>query len=243
MNVSCPKCGERFRISDDTPAGKRLKCPECSAVFSLDNDDEPEMRKSSKARSRDRDERDEGDDDLRSGSAASRRDKSRPRDRDEDDVDEDEDRPARRKKKKKSKAVLIWCLAGGGVLLVGGIVLALVLLLGGTTHDSATRESMAIMEDWTAILETVKDPESAKAAVPRLERIAERFESLQKRAKDLPTPKPEELDALRKKYEARTKALSERWLTALAAANRNSRNEPIFREAMRKIDRAQMGKK
>ena len=233
MKVVCPKCEERFRISDDTPAGKRLKCPECAAVFSFeDDDDEPAPRKS--ARSRDRDE----DEDDRSRSA--RGGKKRPRDR--DDEDEDEDRP-RRKKKKKSKAGLIWVLVLGGVaLLAGGVVLILVLVLGGTTYESATRESMSIMEDWAAILETVKDQESAKAAVPRLERIASRFESLQKRAKDLPPPKLEELNALTKKYEAQQRALSQRWLSALAAANQNSRNEPSFREAMRKINLAQMKK-
>ena len=235
MKVVCPKCEERFRISDDTPAGKRLKCPECAAVFSFeDDDDEPAPRKSS--RSRDRDE----DEDDRADSPSARGGKKRPRDR--DDEDEDEDRP-RRKKKKKSKAGLIWVLVLGGVaLLAGGVVLILVLVLGGTTYESATRESMSIMEDWAAILETVKDQESAKAAVRRLERIASRFESLQKRAKDLPPPKLEELNALTKKYEAQQRALSQRWLSALAAANQNSRNEPSFREAMRKINLAQMKK-
>jgi hypothetical protein len=167
--------------------------------------------------------------------------KKRPRDR--DDEDEDEDRPPR-KKKKKSKAVLIWALVLGGVaLLAGGVVLILVLVLGGTTHDSAARETLAITEDWIAILETVKDPTSAKAAVPRLEGIASRFESLHKRVKELPPPKKEEINALLKKYGDRGQALFKRMLTATQSAVQNARNEPTFREALSKATKAQTGLK
>ncbi len=140
--VLCPECNRALKIAGPLPAGKRIRCPECSAVFApgdqtekkaapvrpknetppppvpvarvVDDDNADADRRPSRRRARD-------DDDM----------PARPRRRaavdDDDDRDDDyEDRPRRssRSKKPPQHTGLVIGLIGGGV----GLLLAVFVL-------------------------------------------------------------------------------------------------------------------
>jgi hypothetical protein len=75
------------------------------------------------------------------------------------------------------------------------------------TYDSVMEDSLAAMEDSTAILATVKDEASANAAKPKLKEIGDRMKTLKAQQEKIGKPSKEEEAELKKKYEERmTKA-------------------------------------
>jgi len=80
---------------------------------------------------------------------------------------------------------LVPALAGGGLLLIGLIVLIIYMLGGGgDSHNAVAKDFVSILKESTAILETVKDEASAKAAAPKIDALAEsvntRYKALSK---------------------------------------------------------------
>lgn len=61
------------------------------------------------------------------------------------------------------------------------------------------QETVALLNELTGVLETVKDKESADAAVSRVQKIASKMQELRSRAEALPAPDNEDEAALREK--------------------------------------------
>ncbi|HVJ82125.1 MAG TPA: MJ0042-type zinc finger domain-containing protein [Planctomycetia bacterium] len=110
--VRCDRCGAALRVKDSGVFGKRIKCPKCGEQFlaaappppEAETADEEEAPRTARAKAKGRAAPDEGDD------------------------DEPDDRPRKKKKKKAKRSAK----KGNPLpLIIGGAVLALVLLVGG----------------------------------------------------------------------------------------------------------------
>ena len=82
-------------------------------------------------------------------------------------------------------------LCVGILLLVSGC---------GDSHESVINDSVKLMKEMTAILKTVKDEESAKAAKPKLKALSEKMEAIEKRSKALGEPTAEQQKKLEEKF-------------------------------------------
>jgi phage FluMu protein Com len=154
---ACPECQRVLRTAAPLPAGKKIKCPKCGAVFAVPDEEE---RTATAIRSKNsplppRRRPVEDEEDLAEAPRPARRrpvddDEELPRSRmADDDADEDfEERPRRRKKKKaKSSSVgLIVALAAtAGVLLAAFGVTAFIwpgFLRGGSLPDGSGNENL-----------------------------------------------------------------------------------------------------
>ena len=135
VTFACPECGKVLRSARPIPAGKKITCPTCAAVFPMpeQEDEEAAVGVSDKPRRPVAAPVRDDDDDPRPRRKASRaaddddEDEPRPRRRSREDDDED-DRPRRKKRKARSQ--------GGsgrlGLLIGAGAVLLLLLAGGGT---------------------------------------------------------------------------------------------------------------
>ncbi len=94
--------------------------------------------------------------------------------------------------------------------LLTGLALALLLAAGGCgdSLDSVAREEIKLTDQKAAVLEDVKDKESAEAARPRLEKLSQEMKGLKERKQRLAKDqKPEKLlEAALKYQEAEEKA-------------------------------------
>src|SRR5262245_4364048 len=105
--AECPECGVRMRVADDLPAGRKVRCPKCEAVFrASDAELEPaEDRRRSAAPAR-----------RMTGDAA------------EDDYDDE--RP-RKRAAKEGKSPIYWILLGfSGLAAAGAVGFLIVTMLG-----------------------------------------------------------------------------------------------------------------
>jgi hypothetical protein len=260
--ISCPECGKRLKLNTSLPGGKRIQCPECSTRFVPgDGDDDRPARDDSRVspgsaarerRPRDdfdfddrRDRRPRDDDDRRdrrSRDDDDRDDRRGGRRRNDDAWDDDYDgRRPRRRAKKSSKALILWlCIGGGGALVAATVLIILLLVLGGSSHDSVMREIIALVNEGASVLESVKDRESAKAAAPKLNSIADRAEKLKKRAEALPQLSLEEQKRLIERFQADLMKAGQRAQKAAQQAQRNCGGEPTFQEALRRVERMDM---
>jgi len=101
------------------------------------------------------------------------------------------------------KKALIW---GAGLAL-----LVVACSKGSNSPDGVMQDMLAMMNDMTATLATIKDEASAKAAIPKLEDLAKKGEELKKRAEELKTKvSKEDEEALKKKYEPQIKEATEK---------------------------------
>jgi predicted Zn finger-like uncharacterized protein len=238
MIVTCPECGQQMRLKAEPAPGKRVKCPGCEAVFAP-VDDTPPPRKNavkSSARKPGRADDDDEDDDRDRPLRSKRR-------RDDEEDDDYDDRPARRRKKARAgiHPGLLWGLIGGGALLLaGGIVLVLLLVLGGSSHESALKEAIALMEEFAGILESVKDARSAKAATSRIDSVCDRLAALKKRADAMPDPSPEEKRRLMNQYEPKLAAAQLRVRRATEQAVRNCQADPSFIQSLNRFRNIRM---
>lgn len=92
----------------------------------------------------------------------------------------------------------------------------------GDQYDSATKQSLDIMEDFAAILEKAEPGTSAEDLKGKLEPLAKKMEALQKQMKDMPDPSSEREKALEEKYGERQKKLMERLMKAMAKHSANA---------------------
>ena len=202
---------------DDLPRKKKRRDEDDEE----DDDDRPRKKR--------RDEDDEDDDDP-----------PRKKRRDDDD-DDDEDRPIRFKKKKrkkhqKSNQVFILSLAGGGGLLLAIIVGLIIFMFWGNEREKIMREQISIMNDMAALLEGVKDSDSAKAAAPRVEKIASRFQELKKRADAAGKATEAEGERLAKEFGLELKTSTERLIKAGFKAAAACQGEETFVNAFKKME-------
>jgi hypothetical protein len=261
MIVSSPECDKKLRVSSETGPAKRVKCPGCSTTFVVRaqeeqtegrestavrakgrprddeyDDEDVEDSPPAKRRKRTRSEDDEDDEDLDAGPA--RRPRTRARD-DEDDEEYDE-RPARRKKKKKAKShVLLLSLVFGGVALVAVVAGLLIFFLSRgspfSQHEAAAREGLAMMNELVAAIESVKDPNSARAAASRIHQICDRVQALERRIRNLPKLTVEENRRLESTMNAEFAALTQRMTQVGFQAGRNAGGEPSFVAAIKRL--------
>jgi predicted Zn finger-like uncharacterized protein len=130
--IECPSCETQLRVGQET-RGKKIRCPKCQEVFKVP------AASSAATRRRPADDADDENGRFSAKPAASRRPRlddtyddddvprrSRRHREDDDDVD---DEPRRSSRRQKSSA-LPWILAGSGVgvLVLGGVILAVVLV-------------------------------------------------------------------------------------------------------------------
>jgi hypothetical protein len=120
VTFACPECGKVLRSAKPIPAGKKITCPTCTAVFPMPEPDDEDTaavsekpRRPAAAPARDDDDEDE---------------EPRPRRRARDDDEDDDDRPRRKKARPKSKGR---ASSGGRLGLLIGIGVVLLLLLAG----------------------------------------------------------------------------------------------------------------
>ena len=87
-----------------------------------------------------------------------------------------------------------------------GITLLLTAALssGGepSRHEAVTKELLTNVEKITMALAAIKDEETSKAATPVLRGLAKGWESIRKKAEDLPPPSAEEKAQLEKKFKS-----------------------------------------
>jgi len=242
--VTCPECGTKLRLKTELAPGKRLRCAKCSVIFapqpeeeiieSIDPDPDPPVRVAAKK------------------PAASRAAAAEPEEPevwvDEEAEEGAEERPVRRKRRplrpirKKSRFGLILGLSlGGGFLLLAAIAgVVLFLVLGPSKnyreHDSIEKEGIKIQTEFAEVLESVKDPASAKAAVPKVERICDRLEDLIRREKALPDLNEKEKKSLEEKYQDEVRQLGGRLMQAAMNAGKLAVAEPSLIAVLKKYD-------
>jgi len=85
----------------------------------------------------------------------------------------------------------------------------------GDSHEKAAEELLKAMEDLTVVLETIEDEDSAKAAVPELELLTARLESLSERIKTLGNPEDNLKRQLESEYGERFKTARESYLNEM----------------------------
>ena len=92
-------------------------------------------------------------------------------------------------------------------------VLAFSLLLTGCdskpTHESVAEDMLDEMKQMVAVLKTVKDESSAKAAEPKLKKAKERMDALQKQGDALGTPTAEQQKEMEKHKAEMEKVMGE----------------------------------
>ncbi len=151
VTFSCPECGKVLKSSKGTPAGKKIKCPTCAAVFPMPDHDDEELAAGVSTR-------------PRPVGAAARHtdddDDDSPRRRRTDDDDEDGDRPRRKKKaagKKRGGLALLLVGAGAVVLLflVGAGAGIYYLLYAGTNRGNGNEEPLAFVPAGTEVIVNV----------------------------------------------------------------------------------------
>jgi hypothetical protein len=273
MIVTCPECEQKLRMNAPVPAGKRVKCPKCAALFTPAGEDEEEAPSPrtavmpprpgrSKAdpdeddRPRKRPARQEDDEEEEAPRARSRprredddeEDAPRPRSRRRDDDEEEDDRPRRKRKPAKGgNALLLWGGIGGGVALVcllgcGGLLFFLYSVGSGAVakQEAALKEEVGLMKDYVRILTSVKDGNSAKAAVPQLNALAGRFDDYATRIKGLPKIPITEAERIKAKYKPDIDQLGRELPPAMARASIAGAREPSFGPAIQKVSAAIM---
>jgi hypothetical protein len=98
----------------------------------------------------------------------------------------------------------------GSKRLLACLLMALFALpgCGKESAEQLSEEMMTMSEELVAVLKTVKDVDSAKAAEPRLAALAAKKKAFDTKAKDLKYSQAE-LDAAAKKYDERLKQFAQ----------------------------------
>ena len=89
------------------------------------------------------------------------------------------------------------------------ILFALALVgCGADSYEKVADDCVVVLEDMSAIMKDIKDVESAKAAVPKLDKLGERMQAIAERAEKLGDPSEEEKKVLTEKFEERMEAVT-----------------------------------
>lgn len=85
----------------------------------------------------------------------------------------------------------------------------------GDSHEKVAADSIPVLRDMAATIETIKDEASAKAAKPKLEAIAKKMKSLKERRNKLPAPTEADIKAMLEKYGDEMEAIQRRMLAGM----------------------------
>lgn len=142
--ITCTACGESWKPSKPVAPGKRVRCPECSEIFVVADDDaEPDAPRSRRSAGQIEAPR------RRKGPVAeqaSGEDDAPRRRRPRDDDDYDDERPRKGNKPAGKRGLLIGLIAGGTGLVVMAAVVAMIMNSGGnrpTTSNSPVTPAVA----------------------------------------------------------------------------------------------------
>ena len=86
---------------------------------------------------------------------------------------------------------------------------------GGDSHASLAGESLTMMKDLIATLETVKDEASAKAAKPKLVSLTQKMQSINERQAKLPALSEADVKAMESKYGKEMEELQPKMVAAM----------------------------
>src|SRR5687768_8908493 len=85
-------------------------------------------------------------------------------------------------------------------LVVVSIVALLASGCGGDTRESLTQDGMSNMKELVAVLDTVKDAETAKAAKPKLKTLFEKMNTINEKMNKMGVPTEAEMKAMDEKH-------------------------------------------
>jgi hypothetical protein len=108
-----------------------------------------------------------------------------------------------------------------------------------TPHEEFLRDHIKVLSDLADTFEAVKDKDTAKAAAPRVVALAERLEALGKKIQKLDDPSKEEQKKLQDKYGKDLIKQVFRQAMAEANAKKAAGNEPDFKKAALRLEKAQ----
>jgi hypothetical protein len=168
-------------------------------------------------------------------------------------IEEEPEKPLTKKSQKKKKAesdslehvpsrAIPWWLPQVGWALAGGILVFLALIGLGlwffvgqeNKHERMMEELIQTNRECAEVLHAVKDRVTASQAIPKLEELSERRQTLLRKQRENPPDAAEE-ERLRTKYD-KEKADSEQQLAkALFTALPKAGNDPAFMAALRKF--------
>jgi len=166
IKASCGSCGKTYSLNEKY-AGKRLPCKECGEPFQVGPADDFE------------DFEDEFDPAPRRPrrSAAPPPRRGAPKRRSAPPAK----RPRKKTKKKRRSSgpngAVIGISAGVGVVAIA-LMVVLMLTAFGDSPESLLKEMLATLEEMAETMEGIEDADSAKAAVPKIERIGDRLVSI-----------------------------------------------------------------
>lgn len=103
---------------------------------------------------------------------------------------------------------------------------------GGDTHESLAAEVVPVMREMADTISTIKDEATAKAAKPKLERIAAKMKDLNTRREKLPAPTEAQTKAMIEKYGKEMEAAQRKMMGSLMAIS----GDPKIQEVLKDID-------
>ena len=205
--VTCPDCDAKLKLKAAVPAGKKVKCPRCSAAFA------PVAQPPEEPTSRDDDE----DDRPRRTRKKKRRAKS--------------GKLALVLGLAIGGGMLCLLLIGAGItvaLLVGSKD-------AYKENEAAAKEMVECLEELVAALESVKDRNTAKAGADRINRACDRMEKLADRVPKLPKLTPEQDKKLENQIMPQINSLNQRMARIAFQAGLAAQGEPSFRAAVDRL--------
>ena len=121
-------------------------------------------------------------------------------------------------------------------LTIAALLLSLMPLTGcgSDPHEKAMEDMIGGMEEMVAILETVKDKESAEAAKPKLEALGKRMEATQKTMEEIGKPDEAKEKVLKEKFEKRMKEILPKVMSETMRVGMNKEFSEILGDAMKK---------
>ncbi len=208
IQATCDSCGKMYSLNEKY-IGKRLPCKECGEVFEVQAEDDFDSAPARPRRSS-----------SSKPSAAPARGSKR--------------NPGKKRRKSGPNWLLIGFGAGGGVLVLSGLIWA-VLSNVGNSHDKVLKNAIAALEDVPDILADVKNVPSAQAADLKLDAIAKRMAELEEQYKELDATAPitdKEEREVREKYSEQYKAINQQIRDEMKRLRSNEEAHQIIRFAM-----------
>lgn len=124
-------------------------------------------------------------------------------------------------------------------LLSLALALATALVLaacgGGNSHDAVAKESVDTLTEVGDTLEKVTDKASAEKQVGKLEKLMTKMGDLEKRKNEVGEPSAEDLEAMKKKYEAKMTAAMEKVMKEMMRLSSNAEVMAIIGPPMEKM--------
>ncbi len=123
------------------------------------------------------------------------------------------------------------------------VMLALAVGLNGckkayAENEAIIKDMIKCLNDFADALESVKDPETAKAAATKISQTADEMEALGKKAEKAPKLSKADNDKLENTYMPELEKAQKRFESVAPQAGVKSGGEPTFQEALKKWEQA-----